>query len=147
MEIILKQDVQGIGKAGSIVKVKDGYAHNFLLPRGLGMPANQPNLKILDQQKDKRAAEQEKQRKEALVLKDKIAALSLTIPAQAQEDEKIYGSITAGDIERLLKDEGLNIDKNSIIMEEPIKSLGVFEIPVKLHPEVTAKIKVWIVKK
>ena len=94
-----------------------------------------------------RAVKQEKAIKEAEALRDKLAAISLTIPVLAQEDEKLYGSIAAADLSVSLKEEGFDIDKNIIFLEEPIKALGIYEVPVKLHPEVPAKVKVWVVKK
>lgn len=147
MEVILKQDVNKVGKAGSVVKVKDGYARNFLLRNGLAVPSNKENLKKMESEKEKRFAQAEKARKEAEGLKQRLSALSLTIASNTQEGDKLYGSITSQDIEKSLKEEGFDIDKSKIAIDEPIKSLGIYEIPVKLHPEVSAKIKLWIVKK
>lgn len=147
MEIILNQDVDKLGKTGQIVKVKNGFARNFLIPRGLALPATSGNLKKLQQEKLKETLQIEKIKQEAQHLKDRLTNLSLTLPALTHEDGKLYGSITANDISGLLKEEGFDIDKNSIILEEPIKSLGIYEVPIKLHPEVSATIKVWVVKK
>ena len=147
MEVILKQDVDKIGKAGMVVKVKDGFARNFLIAKGLAMPVTSSNLKQLQQEQDRKSAEQEKQKKECEALKDKLLKLSLTIAALTQEDEKLYGSITNQDIAQALKDEGLEVDKNCIFIDEPIKALGIYEVSVRLHPEVSTKVKVWIVKK
>jgi len=147
MEVILKQDVEKLGKLGDVVKVKDGFAHNFLIPKDLAVPVTSSNLKRLEQEKQHKAVAQEKLKKEALQLKEKLAGLSLTIAALVQEDEKLYGSIASHDIAQALKDEGLEIDKNIILLSEPIKALGIYEVDVKLHPEVPAKVKVWIVKK
>jgi large subunit ribosomal protein L9 len=147
MEVILKQDVEKIGKVGAVVKVKDGFARNFLIPRGLAIPLTSSNLKQLEQEKQQKSVALEKAKGKAEELKEKLAALSLTIPALTQDDEKLYGSITNLDIAQAMKDEGLDIDKSLIALEEPIKALGIYEIPVKLHPEVQAVIKVWIVKK
>jgi len=147
MEIILTRDVEKLGKAGEVVKVKDGFGRNFLIPRGLAMPSTAVNLKRLEAEKEKSLRQLEKAKLAAGELRDKLANLSLTIAVLAQEDEKIYGSITAAEIAQALKEEGLDIAKSAIILEEPIKALGIFEIPVKLHPEVSTKIKVWVVKK
>jgi len=147
MEVILKQDVNKLGKAGQVVKVKDGFAHNFLIPRGLAVISSLSNLKKLQQEKQQRNLELERVKKHAEELRDKISKLSLTLPVLTQEEEKLYGSITSGDIQQLLKEEGFDIEKSSIILEEPIKSLGIFEIPLKLHPEVSVNIKIWVVKK
>lgn len=147
MEVILKQDVSRLGKAGSVIKVKDGFARNFLLPNGLAVLCTSDNLKRLEEEKAKKLLLMEKLKAEAEGLKGKLNNLSLTIPVLVQEDEKLYGSITSVEIAASLKDEGFEIDKSSIELEEPIKSLGVYEVPIKLHPEVTAKPKIWIVKK
>jgi len=147
VEVILKQDVNGLGKSGSVVKVKDGYARNFLIPNGLAMPLNTANMKKLEEENIRKTAQLEKIKKDSLELKSKLEASSLTIPVLTQEEERLYESIDSNDIARALKDEGIDIDKNSIALAEPIKSLGIYEVPIKLHPEVSAKVKVWIVKK
>ncbi|MFH1397576.1 MAG: 50S ribosomal protein L9 [Candidatus Omnitrophota bacterium] len=147
MEVILVQDIKGIGKAGTRVKVKDGFARNYLLLKGLAVLATTANLNNLEQKRKIQSLQDEKLKKEAEELKVKLEKLSLTISCLAQDESGLYGSITNLDIERALKDEGFNIDKNLIILDEPIKSLGVFEVPVKLYSEIYAKVKVWIVKK
>ncbi|MCX5702504.1 MAG: 50S ribosomal protein L9 [Candidatus Omnitrophica bacterium] len=147
MEVILNKDVNRLGKAGEVVKVKDGFARNFLIPNGLAILKTQANLKKLEQEKGRRFLELEKAKKQAEELKDRLANLSLTIPVLIQEEDKFYGSITPLDLAAALKEEGFDIDKNSILLDEPIKSLGIYEVSVKLHPEVLAKIKIWIVKK
>ena len=147
MEVILNQDVDRIGKAGSIVKVKDGFARNFLLPNGLAVPLNSINLKKIEEDKLRKALKAERNKKEAEELKNKLSALSITIAVLAQDENKIYGSIGPVEIASALKDEGLEIDKSQITLGEPIKNLGIYEVTVKLHSEVSAKLKIWIVKK
>lgn len=147
MEVILIQDVGRLGKANSTIKVKDGFARNFLFPNKLAIPLTKDNLKKLDQQKENKLLQSEKAKKLAEDQVKKLSGLSLTIPALTLENDRLYGSIAAGDIAAGLKDEGIEIDKNSIVLAEPIKSLGIYEVKVKLHPEVTGTIKVWIVKK
>ena len=147
MEVILNQDVDKLGKNGTIVKVKDGFARNFLIPNELAIPLTPANLKKLEQNGVKKTLQLEKIKKESESIKERLEALSLTIPVLSQEEDKLYGSIASQDIMQALKEEGLDIDKNSIILDEPIKSLGIYEVPIKLHPEIIAKIKVWIVKK
>jgi len=147
MEVILNQNVDKIGKSGQVVKVKDGFARNFLIPKDLALPVTSANLKILELQRQKKAAKLEKIKNEAEELKVRLAALSLTIPVLAQEEEGLYGSVSAVEVIQALKEEGFDIEKSSLILDEPIKSLGIYEIPVKLHPEVTATVKVWVVKK
>ncbi len=149
MQVILNQDVKGFGKAGSIIKVKDGFARNFLFPNKLALPAIAANIKKLEQEKQRKVLELEKVKREAESLKEKLQGLSLTMPVLTQEDdkEKFYGSITVNDIANALKEEGFTIDKNIIVLEEPIKALGIYEITVKLHPEISAKVKAWVVSK
>ncbi|PIP20052.1 MAG: 50S ribosomal protein L9 [Candidatus Omnitrophica bacterium CG23_combo_of_CG06-09_8_20_14_all_40_11] len=147
MEVILNQDIDRIGKAGYIVKVKNGFARNFLIPNGLAVPVTSANLKKLEQEKQQKTLQLEKVKREAEELKAKLARLSLTITVLVHEEDKLYANITSQDLAAALKEEGFNIDKNSIVLDEPIKSLGIYEVPVNLHPEILAKIKVWIVKK
>lgn len=146
MEVILKTDVDKIGKAGTVAKVKDGFARNFLFPNGLAIPCTQGNLKKIEDEKQKQSFEHEKAKKEAIELQGKLAVLSLTIPVLAQDD-KTYGSISVHDVAEALKEEGFEIDKAMVLLDEPIKSLGIYEVSVKLHPEVIAKVKIWVVKK
>ncbi|MFZ2357061.1 MAG: 50S ribosomal protein L9, partial [Candidatus Omnitrophota bacterium] len=117
------------------------------IPNKLAVALNTLNLKKLEDEKQKKLKQLDKTKKEAELLKEKLSHFSLTIPVLTQEEEKLYGSITALDLCAALKEEGLEVEKNLIDLAEPIKSLGIYEVPVKLHPEVTAKIKVWIVKK
>ncbi|MBU0710181.1 MAG: 50S ribosomal protein L9 [Candidatus Omnitrophica bacterium] len=147
MEIILTQDVEKLGKAGSVIKVKDGYARNFLIPNKLAIPKTSSNIKRLEQESQRKLQEMEKIKKEYQELKEKLAGLSLTIPVLAQEEDKLYASITAQDIAAALKEENYEIDKGSIMLTEPIKALGIYEVEIKLYPEIIAKVKVWIVKK
>ena len=147
MEVILKQDLDGRGKAGAVIKVKDGFARNFLIPNGIALPASAANLKKLEAEKVRAASWMEKVKKAAEVLKEKLENFSLTIPVLAHEDEKLYGSITPQDIAQVLKDEGIELDKSMIALDEPIKSLGIYEVSVQLHADIATKIKVWIVKK
>lgn len=147
MEVILNKDVDKIGKAGTIVKVKDGFARNFLIPNGLAVQVTAGNIKKLEEEKQRKDLQLEKIKKGCSQLKERLENFSLTIPALAQEEDKLYGSITSQEIANFLAEEGFDIDKSSIVLDEPIKSLGIFEIPIKLHPEIQAKIKVWIVKK
>ncbi len=147
MEVILNKDVDRIGKAGSVVKVKEGFARNFLIPNGLAVPVTSANLKKIEQEKQQRLLQLEKTKHAAEELRDKLEHLSLTIPVLTHEEDKLYASITSQDLTIALKEEGFDIDKNSILLVEPIKSLGIYEVPVNLHPEIPAKIKVWVVKK
>ena len=147
MEVILIKDVEKIGKIGSVVKIKDGFARNFLIPGGFALPVTAGNLKKLEAEKQKKSEQAEKIKNEALALKERLGSLSLTIAATSQDEDKLYGSITDHDISVALKEEGFDIDKNIIQLSEPIKKLGIYEVPIKLHPDVMAKVKIWIVKK
>jgi len=147
MEVILNKDVESIGKAGCVVNVKEGFARNFLFPHNLAKPATQASLKKLEEEKKVQADQLAKAKEGFLVLKNKLDQLSLNIAALAQDGEKLYGSIHAQDIAEALKKEGFSVDKNAIDLAEPIKSLGIYEIKVKLHPQVLAKFKLWVVRK
>jgi large subunit ribosomal protein L9 len=147
MEVILTKDVDKIGKSGAVVKVKDGFARNFLMPKGLAIEVTRGNLKQLEQNKQKLSLELEKQKEAASVLKARLDSFSLTISALVQEEEGLYGSITVLDIHNALKEEGIEVEKGCIVLDNPIKALGIYEIPLKLHPQVESKLKVWVVKK
>lgn len=147
MKIILKEDLEKIGKAGEVVEVKDGYARNYLVPRNLAVPADKGNLASIEKILKEKDFRENKKKREALAVKDKIEGISCTSEVLVGEEDKVFGSVTSIEIARLLKDKGFFIDKRNISLEEPIKALGVYSIPVKLHPEVTASLKLWVVKK
>ena len=147
MKVILLQTIDRLGKAGDVITVKEGYARNFLIPKKAAKEATTGNMKLLDSIKKRQAEEDMKKLTEAKALAEKLAALSLTIPAQSGEEEKLFGSVSTEDIAVALSAEGVKIDKRDIILSEPIKKLGVYEVIVKLHPEVKANLKVWIIKK
>jgi len=147
MEIILKKDVEKVGKAGTVVKVKEGFARNFLFPRDLAELVTPATLKKLEQDALIKSALSAKAKEAAEQLKERISSLSLTISALTQEEEKLYGSVQANEISAALQEEGIVVDKSLIDLPEPIKNLGIYEIPIKLHPEVIAKLKLWVVKK
>ncbi|WP_353683981.1 50S ribosomal protein L9 [Thermodesulfovibrio sp. 3907-1M] len=145
MKVILKEDVHGLGKAGQIINVKDGYARNYLLPRGLVLIADEKNLKALEYQKKKIEEEAKKKRQDAESVAERLSALELTIKAKAGEDQKLFGSITAKDVAEALQNHGFSIDKRQINILEPIKRLGEHEVEVKLHSNVSAKLKINVV--
>ena len=147
MKIILIEDVQSLGSMGDIVRVKDGYARNFLFPRNLAKPATDSNLKIIEEIKKKKASALAKEKRDAEALKGKLSLVSCTIPVDVGEDDKLFGSVTAQDIVRAFEEEGFLIDRRKINLEEPIKKLGVYHVPIKLHPEVSGEVKVWVVKR
>jgi len=147
MEVILCQDVEKLGKTGDVVNVKDGFARNFLFPNKKAYVATQANLKRIEQEKQKRAAVEEKARKDMEELAGKISKVSCSIAVEVNDLEKLYGSVTEVDIARALEAEGYTVDKKDIILEKPIEDLGIFEVPVRLHRDVTAKIRLWVTKK
>jgi len=147
VKVILRQDQEKLGKRGEAVEVAPGYARNFLLPRGLALKATPKSIKLFEEEKKLEAAHRKKEEKEAKELSLKLSGISCTIPVQTGEDEKLYGSVTSMDIAEALAREGIEIDKRKIILEEPIKALGIYHVPIKLHPEVTGEVKIWIVKK
>jgi len=147
MKIILLKDIDKLGSKGDIVEVKDGYARNYLIPKGFALEATPYNLEVFEKKKRQEEIKYEKRKKEALVLAEKISHLSLTLPVQAKEDEELYGSVNQKMISKALKEEGYDIDEEKIVLPEPIKKLGIYNIKLKLHPEVEAEFKLWVVKK
>ncbi len=146
MEVILKKDVSKIGKAGDVVEVKKGFARNFLLAQGLALPASAINLKVIEREKEKQKARLEQEKDEMKKMAVQIAEISCTITVKAGEDGKLFGSVTNQDIAAAYRAEGVEIDKRKINLPEPIKEVGVFKVEVKLHPEITAEAKIWVVK-
>jgi large subunit ribosomal protein L9 len=148
MQVILREDVENLGNSGELVTVKDGYARNFLIPRGLAVRATPRNVRRLDHEKRVISQRDSKRQKDAQSLKDRIEALSLTIAKHTGEEEKLFGSVTNRDIAEALKEEsGLEIDRKSIHLDQAIKSLGVYSVNVKLTRDVVATLKLWVVAK
>jgi large subunit ribosomal protein L9 len=147
MQVILQEDVHKVGKAGDVVQVRDGYGRNFLLPQKKAVLANPKNLRQLEHQKRVVMAKQQKIRRKAEDLAAKLRDISLTISREVGEEDRLFGSVTTKDISDALRNEGYIIDRHDIRLEEPIKQLGIFDIPIKLHPEVTGEIKLWVVKR
>lgn len=146
MELILLKDVDKLGKRGEVVTVKDGYARNFLLPSGVARPNTPGNVQFVEALKAREAARLEEELQAAKALSEKLASFSLTIRVQVGEGEKLYGSVTAQDIANALQEDGISVDRKKILLEQPIKSLGVFQVPLRIHPEVGTLLKVWVVK-
>jgi len=146
MKVILLQNVDRLGKIGDVVTVKEGFARNFLIPQKKASIATEGNVKLLEALKKKKAAEEKKVLDAANALAEKMGTMSLTIPAQAGEEEKLFGSISNDMIAKALADEGIIVDKKNIVIDEPIKKLGVFQVTVKVHSEVKANLRVWVVK-
>ena len=146
MKLILMEDVQSLGKRGALVNVTDGYGRNFLIPKKLAVPATEGNLKSLELASKKLKQIEVKEEMDAGQLKEQLQKLSITIPMKAGEAEVLFGAVTSSDIAGFLEKEGFHIDKRKIELDEPIKRLGVYQVPVKLHRSISAEIKVWVVK-
>lgn len=146
MKLVLLEDVDKLGKRGSVVSVKDGYGRNFLIPRKLAMPATDGNLKQIELEAQKYKVKEAKEETDAQSMKGDLEKLSLTIPMKAGEADVLFGSVTSADIASALEKEGYTIDKRKIDIGEPIKRLGVYHVPIKLFRTVTAEVKVWVVK-
>jgi len=146
MEVILIKDVPKLGKAGDVVKVKDGYARNYLIPKGLAILANQKTIKALENQRKIILAKVERERKKLESLVEKLEGISLTVYRKTIEEDRIFGSVSPVDILNMLKEKGIEIEKNQIILEEPIKKLGIFEVPIKLSSDKIVNIKVEVLE-
>ncbi|MCK9574104.1 MAG: 50S ribosomal protein L9 [Candidatus Omnitrophica bacterium] len=147
MKIIITKDTEKLGKEGDVIEVKEGFARNFLLPRGLAIKATKNSFKEIEELKKRKDKQEEKVKIDALEIKTKIEALSLTITTEAKDTEELYGSITEQQILKALKEEGLALDKGKIALPEPVKKLGVYNLKVKLHPTVEANLRLWVMKK
>lgn len=146
MEVILRQAVENLGKPGDVVKVSNGYARNFLLPRGIAFEATPGNLKRIAQEKERLEAAENDRRTAAQALAEKLEQVSLTFSARVGDEGKLFGSVTGADIAHQLEAQGFSIEKRQIDLHEPLKTLGVFRVPVRLHAEVKPEIKVWVIK-
>ena len=146
MQVILRTDVEKLGKEGDVVNVADGYARNYLIPRDLVIEATEKNRRSLEHEKRVSFDRAAKEKKDAEVLASEISNLSCTIRVQVGENDRLFGSVTSLDIAAALEEQGFEIDRRKIILDEPIRELGVFTVPAKIHPDVTADIKVWVVK-
>ncbi len=145
MEVILRTHIPKLGKPGDVVKVKDGYARNYLIPKGYAIPANQKNLKALERQRQIILAKAERERKKHMSLAEKIEAIELVIPQRVVEEDRLYGSVTVQDILNGLKEHGIELQKKQVLLESPIKTLGEYEVEVRISPEVSAKLKLKVV--
>jgi large subunit ribosomal protein L9 len=146
MQVILLEDVLPLGKVGDTVKVSDGYGRNYLIPRKKAILATEKNIKILEHQKREVQQRLGNMKKDAEKIAEKIEKLSCTFAKTVGEGGKLFGSVTSMDIESFLQENGIDVDRKKILLEEPIKNLGIFTIPIKLHPEVTTHLKVWVVQ-
>ncbi|MBN2495550.1 MAG: 50S ribosomal protein L9 [Deltaproteobacteria bacterium] len=147
MKVILREDIPDLGTIGELVTVADGYARNYLLPKKLAVQASLKNANLFEHQKRTIERHKERVRQDAGSLAEHLSSVSCTIPVLVGEQDKLFGSVTARDIEEALAQEGVKISRKKILLEEPIRQLGVYTVDVHLHPEVTGKLKVWVVAK
>ncbi len=145
MEVILRENVEGLGKRGDIVRVKDGYARNYLIPRRLAVPVTHGNIKQIELEKKNWALKHQKEIEAAEGVKDIIEKITITVTKKAGENNQLFGSVTAQDIADALAKEKVEVDKKKIELPEQIKELGTFPVKIKLHPEVVVETKVYVV--
>jgi large subunit ribosomal protein L9 len=146
MEVILRDHVEKLGKRGEIVKVSDGYARNYLLPRKLALPATEGNRKHVERERKIMETREAEEKSQAEAIASRLATIDITIARRVGDTEQLYGSVTATDIAEFLKTKGFEIDRRKLILPEPIKTIGEHDVPLKLHREVTAPLKVKVVK-
>ncbi|NQT84983.1 50S ribosomal protein L9 [bacterium] len=146
MQILLLKDIEKVGREGDIVTVTDGYARNYLIPRKKAIIAGKGAVDIQKNLQRRRVVRAEVEFSECKELAERIANLSCTISAKVGEEEKLFGSVTTADVAEALRKEGVEIDKKKIILDSPIKSLGIYSVNIRLHPEVKATLKLWVVK-
>jgi large subunit ribosomal protein L9 len=146
MEVILRQSVEKLGSPGDVVKVSNGYARNYLLPRGIAVIATEGNKKQIEAQRQRLEAAEDARRDQAQGMAGTLEQVSLTFSARVGEEGKLFGSVTAGDIVQQLEALGHKIEKRQVDLHEPIKALGVYRVPIRLHADVKPEIKVWVIK-
>jgi large subunit ribosomal protein L9 len=147
IKVLLKNDVPSLGAGGEVVRVRPGFARNFLLPRGLAVPATAGNLARIDDLKRQAATQAKQELEQATALAAQLGGLSVTIERAVGEEGKMYGSVTPKDVEDAFVKAGTKIDRRKLVLKDPIKELGTFEVPIKLHASVTATLKVTVAKK
>ncbi len=146
MKVILRKDVDTLGKIGDLITVKDGYARNYLIPRNIAFVATDSNVKALEEEKKQQARKLEKEKKSSEALAGQLEKTSVTIKMKVGEDDKLFGSVTSQMIADALQEKGVTLDKRQIELEDTLKSLGIFDVNVKLAGGVVGKVKVWIVR-
>jgi len=147
MEVILIKDVPHLGRMGEVVKVKNGFARNYLLPRSLAYLATSANLKKIETQAKARQEQHENERKAALEIAEKLNKVSCTVNVEVNDLDKLYGSISEADVVKALEVEGFKFDKKQVVFDAPIEELGIFDVGINLHHDVTAKVRLWVTKK
>jgi large subunit ribosomal protein L9 len=147
MKVILKDDIEKLGKCGQVVEVKDGHGRNYLFPRNLAVPATKGNLKSIGEIKKQKETKDLKRKRQEERLKIQLEKISCTAEVMVGEEDRVFGSVTSQIIAELLKEKEFDIDRHKIMLETPIKALGVYTVPVKISGDVIASLKVWVVKK
>ena len=146
MKLILRKDFETLGQVGDLVDVKPGYARNYLIPQGIAFIADKKNMRRLEEEQKRMAAKKDKEKVAAEKLAEELAKVSCTAAVTVGEEDRVFGSVTNQDIADLLKEKGFDIDKKKILLDEPIKALGIYDISIKLYTEVEATIKLWVIK-
>jgi len=146
MKVILRQEYKGLGEAGEVASVKDGFARNFLIPRGIAYPETAAYQKRYENEVKQQTLRQSRDKRKAEDTAKALENVSCTITVQVGEEDKLFGSVTSQNISESLIAQGYDIDKRKILLEEPIKSLGIYSVPIKLHTDIEATVKVWVVK-
>ena len=146
MELMLREDVDKLGRRGDVVKVAEGYGRNFLLPRGLAVAVTEANKALIERERKKHEAQLSKEKAESEALAARIGGLRFIAPRKVGENDVLYGSVTSGDVADFLKGKGIEIDKRKVLLDEPVKKLGEHDVRIKLHPEVTASLKLLVSK-
>lgn len=146
MKVLLRQDHENLGKRGDVVSVKNGFARNYLFPRGIALEATPSSERVIEEERRTLARRQDKDRKAAEIQAKDLEAVSVTAAVAVGEEDRVFGSVTSQTIADLLQEKGYAIDKRKILLDEPIKALGVYSVPIKIHPEVEVKVRLWVVK-
>jgi large subunit ribosomal protein L9 len=147
MKVILKDDVKNLGECGAVVEVKDGFGRNYLFPKNLAIPATKGNLKSIQEIKKQKDIKDLKKKRHQEKQKIQLEKISCTAEVMVGEEDRVFGSVTSQTIAELLKEKGFEIDRHKIMLDSPIKALGVYTVPVKISGDVVASLKVWVVKK
>ena len=146
MKVILLKDIETLGSAGEVVEVKNGYGRNFLIPRNEALVASAANMAQFESRRKQQETLAERDRRAAEALAKKLETESITAQVKVGEEDRLFGSVTAQNVAELLDEKGYEVDRRAIHLEDPIRELGVYNIEVRLHPEVTAAVKLWVVK-
>ncbi len=145
MKVILRKEHEKLGQIGTVVDVKDGYARNFLIPKGIAYPATDGSVRALEEEKKQAERRSAKEAKSSQKLAGELEKVSITLPMKVGEDEKLFGAVTSQMIADALKEKGFDLDKRTIVLEEPIKALGIYTVDVRLPQNVVGKVKIWVV--